>query len=330
MSKRFDNKRLLLILVILAVILLITFFVKRPVQNGTLKSRLADFDTSSVASIIIHPRTGKGDRFELFKKDGSWFVKQDDIVSRSVKGEVDNMINEVLAISPGSLASVNKSGWKAYNLTDSLATRVEFLDRKGKILSDIMFGRMSYKQTGNSQYSGYGGNNLHVTSYVRLHNDRKVYAVDGFLSFTFNTGFDDWRDKTLIKVDAKDLTKLSFNYPADSSFTLIKDGNSWKTGGINADSAKVAGYLNALAVVNGGQIADNYTNESSPLYRMTIEGDNNLKVNVDCYAGRKPGEFIIHSGQNQDLYFSSEWKNLPERLFRPSSYFLSNRSGTKK
>ncbi len=323
MNKRFNNKRLLFILAVLALILIITFLADRPGANGTLKDSLADFDTSYVSKIIIHPRSGKGGQFEIYRQGKVWMVRQGDIVSRSVDGEVRNMMGEVLGIKPRSLASVSKSEAKQYDLTDSLATRVEFLDKRGKVLSDIMFGKLSYKQTGNSQYSGYGGNNLHVTSYVRLYNDKNIYAVDGFLSFTFNGSFDDWRDKTILKANINDITKITFTYPADSSFILFKDGNAWKAAGKLADSAKTAGYLNSLAMVNGRQIADNYKTSSPPLYRMELEGNNGLNIKIDCYAGSKPDEYIIHSEMNPDMYFSAGWKNLPGRLLVSSSYFLS-------
>ncbi len=322
MTKRFDNKRLLFILAGLAVILLLTFLINKPKEHGTLREKMADFDTSSVEKIIIHPKAGKGEPFELERKDNRWYVKQGDVISPSVNGEVDNMMGEVLGIRPQSLASVSKTRWKDFGLTDSLASRVEFFDKRGKVLSDIMFGKMNYSQAGNSQYAGYGGNNLHVTSYVRLHNEKDIYAVDGFVSFTFNTGFDDWRDKTLIITKTKDLTGITFSYPADSSFMLVKNGNNWTINGQKADSSKVAGYINSLAVMNGGKIADKYIAESEPVYKMNVTGNNGLDINLDCYTGKKPDEYILHSSINPDLYFSAKWENLPGRLFRTSSYFL--------
>jgi hypothetical protein len=329
MNKRFDNKRLLIILAGLAVILLLTFLIQRPRKNGTLKERIADFDTSAVVKVIIHPKAGKGNPFELDRKDNGWLVKQEDIVSPAVKGNVENMMGEVLGLKPGSLAAVKKSSWKEFELTDSAATRIEFLDKKGNTLSDIMFGKMSYKQD-NSQYGGYGGNNLHVTSYVRLHNDKNIYAVDGFVSFTFNTGFNDWRDKTLIKADRKDFTRVTFTYPADSSFILAKNGNIWQADGKNADSTKVAGYLNSLALMNGYKIADNFKPDSDPVYKISVEGNNSLKVNLECYAGKGTDEYMIHSSMNPGLFFSAPWKDLPERLFRPASYFLTPERAGKK
>lgn len=329
MSSRFDNKKLFYLLAGLIVILLITFLIKIPRENSTLRSRIADFDTSAVNKILIYPKSGKGGSFEFERSYNKWVVKQGNIVSATRAGAAQNIFGEVLNLKPQSLAAVSKSKWKEFELTDSLATRITFLDRKGKTLADLMVGKMSYRQQDNP-YAGYGGNNVQVTSFVRLYNEKNVYAVEGFISFSFNTKFDDWRDKTFIRSDKKDITKITFTYPADSSYTLSKNGNVWQIADQTADSARVAGYINSLGLLYGQNIKDNYQPVLSPVYQMHIEGNNLLNISVKCYKNEGDDEYIVNSGLNPDVYFSTKKKDIPERLFKPAGYFLNKDKGVKK
>ncbi len=329
MSNRFNNKKLLYLLAGLIAILLLTVLVKIPKENGTLKNRIVNFDTAAVDEIIIYPKAGRESSFELERSNNKWVVKQGNITSATQEGAVQNIFGEVLNLKPQSLASVSKSQWKEFELTDSLATRIKFLDRKGRTLSDLMVGKMSYKQQDNP-YAGYGGNNVQVTSYVRLYNEKNIYAVEGFISFTFNTKFDDWRDKTFIRSDKKNMTKITFNYPADSSYIMSRNGNVWQIAGQTADSVKVAGYLNSLQLLNGQNIKDNYQPVLSPVYQMLVEGNNLLNISVKCYIGEGNDEYVINSSLNPNVYFSTLKKDIPDKLFKPAGYFLTKEKGVKK
>jgi len=182
----------------LLAILLLTIIVKIPKERSTLKSTLVDIDTAEVVKIIITPKASAGKPFEFVRENNKWTVRQDNIVSVPMKGGVDNIFREVLAIGPQSLAAVGKAAWEEYELTDSLATRVKLLNGRNKDLAELMIGKFTYRQVSNP-YAGYGGNNIEGTTYVRLSGEEEIYTVEGFLAFSFSGGFNDWRDKSLLK-----------------------------------------------------------------------------------------------------------------------------------
>ena len=159
MSNRFDNKKLLYLLIGLIAILLLTVVIKIPKERATLRSKIVEFDTSEVNKIILYPRVSIGNAVEFNKNNNKWKVQQGNIVSATQEGVVQNIFSDVLRIKPQSLAAVSKSNWKEFEVTDSLATRIKFLDRKGKILADLMIGKFNYRQPDNT-YAGYGGNNI--------------------------------------------------------------------------------------------------------------------------------------------------------------------------
>ena len=267
MSKRFNNRRMLYVLGILMVILGITFLVKIPHEKSTLKERLVDIDTAKVSKIEIMPRLKEGEPFLFSRRNGQWIVSQGEISGAPEKGAVDNILAEINNIKPKSLEAVDRSGWSDFNLTDSLATRVRLIDSKGKTMADLMIGRFAYNQPANP-YSGGGYAGIEGTSYVRLHDEKKVYGVDGFLALTFSGKFSDYRDKTFVNLEnIKDVTRISFNLPSDSSFVLARKDTLWYAGNVRTDSLATAEYLNGLRYINGEVFRDNFKTASNPAYQ---------------------------------------------------------------
>lgn len=320
MTKRFDNKRLLMILAGLVVLLLLTVLVKMPRERSTLKGNLVEIDTSSVSKIIITPKSGTGDSFEFRKENDRWSIIQGDIVSEPMKGAVGNILSEIMAVKPQTLAAVGESKWKDYELTDSLATKVSVLSKKGKELAGLMIGKFSYKQVGNP-YAGYGGNNIEGTTYVRLAGEKEIYAVDGFLAFSFSGGFNDWRDKSFVRCNKDDITKVIFTMPSDSSFILAKRDSLWYAANHQADSAKTADYLSSLSLVDGQEFEDGYKPGSFPVYQMVIEGNNLLNITVKCFQG-EGDKLVFNSSLNPDVYFSGKRDGIFAELFKPLDYFF--------
>ena len=323
MSNRFNNRRLLIVLSVLAAILILTMVLKIPKERATFISRVASFDTASVTRIILNNRISNGNTVEFDRTNGKWTVKQGKIESATQEGAVENLFSEVLNIKPQSLASIDKSRWKEFDLTDSLATRIKFLNSSGKVLADIMIGKLDLKQS-DKPIGGYSGNNVQITSYVRPYNSNEVYAVDGLLQFSFNIKFDDWRDKTFIRTVKNDITDIRFIYPAESSYTLSRKDSIWYAGTGKADSSGIAEYLNSLALMNGQEIKDGFKPASAPVYQLLIEGKNSLKLSVNCYTGENAGEFVLNSSLNPDVYFDNKKNGIFNQLFKPQSRFSGN------
>lgn len=321
MSKRFDNKKLFYILGVLVIALLLTFVLKVPRENATLKGLLVDLDTTAVAKIVLSPKISTGEPFEFFREKNRWRVRQGNIISDPVQGAIQNIFNEINSIKPQSLASVDETRWKEFELTDSLATRVKFLNSKGKVLTDILIGKLSYKQIANP-YGYSGGNNIEGTSYVRIYGEKEVYAVDGFLAFTFNGKFSDWRDKTLFRCRKDDILKINFNLPGDSSYTLSKKESAWFADDQKADSTAVSNYLNSVENISGIDINDNFKPVSNPEYQVSFEGNNLLNVSVKCYAGEGTDDYILNSNLNPEVFFTSKKSGVFSQIVKSKKYFV--------
>jgi hypothetical protein len=325
MSKRFDNKRILYILAGLIVILALTILVKVPGEKATIKEKLVEIDTARVNKIIIFPKINEGSHFEFIRRNGSWIIQQDNIIAVPEKDAVRGILMEVSSIRPKSLEAVDKSKWKDFNLTDSLATRVKFFDEKGKVLGDLMIGKFTYNRTGNP-YADPNSGGIEGISFVRLHDDDKVYGLDGFLSLSFSGKFNDYRDKSFLKLNKDDVTRIILKLPADSSFILSKMDSIWHDGSHIADSLSVASYLNGLTFLNGQDFRDNFKPVSNPEYELTIEGNNLTNISVKCYKGDNDNEYFLNSSLNPDFYFSSKKDGIFDKVFKSEKYFLMKSS----
>jgi Domain of unknown function (DUF4340) len=265
-------------------------------------------DTSKVSGIIISPRISEGAPFEFIRRNGKWTIRQENLVAQPEKDAVQNILSEVMNIKPRSLEAVDKSKWKDFNLTDSLAIRVRFLDEKGKTMTDLMIGRFNYIQ----------GN-----SFVRLYDDKKVYGVEGFLALSFSGKFNDYRDKSFLKLNRQDVTKITFVFPADSGFVLSRKDSVWHASDQITDSLALANYMNSLRYLNGQEIKDNFKPAANPDYEMKIEGNNLLSISVKCFNAEGENEFILNSSLNPDVYFTSKKDGIFNSLFKNKKYFTT-------
>lgn len=321
MSKRFDNKRLLYILTGLVLVMILTMVLKTNRQRSTIGSNLFDIDTSAVHRIVFIPGKSAGETFEFVRDGSKWTINQGNVTAKPESNAVNNILSGILEIKPQSLAAIDRSALQEYELTDSLATRVRLLGKNEKILADVMIGKFVYRQTGNPYQ--YGGNNIAGTTYVRISNENKIYAVDGFLALSFSGAFNDWRDKTLLEFNREDVTRIVFKYPADSSFVLEFRDSVWFAGNHPADSLIASNYINSLSNIHGEDFVDDFKQGTVPAYQLSIEGNNLLNLSVKCYNLEDQDEYVINSGINPETYFKSRKEDLFKDLFKPASFFLN-------
>jgi len=321
MSKRYNNKKLLYLLAGLVALLVFTLIVKVPREKATIKSKIIELDTSEVAKILLYPKVSSGKAVEFNRNNNKWVVQQGNIVAATREGAVQDIFMEILNMKPQSLASVSKSKWKDFELTDSLATRVKFMNKKGKIIADLMIGKFSYKQPDNP-YGGYGGYNIQMTSFVRAYDENEIYAVNGTIGISMNRKFDEWRDNKFVHFEKKDVANIRLTFPSDSGYVLAKKDAYWTVGDQKADSAAVANYLNNISSLNGQDFKDNFKPAANPAFQLQADGSNLLNFTVKCYPGDSPDEYILNSSLYPEIFFPSKKNGIFEQLFKPRSNFL--------
>jgi hypothetical protein len=290
-------------------------------RNRTFKSELTDFDSASVNKLIIYPRNN-AQSIELSKSDDQWFVNIQDKKYNADPGTVTGMLATLTDLRAIRLAANNKAQWKTYEVTDSAATRVLAYTGK-KIVVDVFIGKFSYQQPKNpNPYMQQQGK---MTSYVRLKDEKEVYAVDGFLSMSFNRQANDFRSRTIVNSSKDTWTKLTFSGPAEI-YNLTRQGERWMIDGLETDSASTAKILGSLARLNSSDFIEASAMESdTPLYTLTIEGEN-MKAPIKVFANKADTSniYAISSSLNRGSYFSGSKSDLFSKVFPDKGSFFKN------
>ncbi|GMR25634.1 MAG: DUF4340 domain-containing protein [Ignavibacteria bacterium] len=308
MFKKASNNLLGLIFVVLLLVVVIFFFLDSGKNERTFREVLVDIDTSAVTQIFVFSKANNYQPVKVFKHNNKWHVELRNGKTASVtEQKIKQTFLELTSIIPKRLAARNKEKWSEFQV-DSTGTRVQVFEGDNPTL-DIVIGRFNYQQQPRS-----------VSTYVRLYKDVDVYEVDGFLALTFNQDANAFRDGTVIKDDSNSWTKLQFNYPADSSFTLSKINNKWYVKNIEADSAKTANYLRRLSNLSQNKFADDVViqTEQKPTYKLTISNEKLEFIEVAAYVDST--NYVLISSENPETKFDG--KSFGNTIFVSYKSFL--------
>jgi hypothetical protein len=304
-----SNKTLGMIFTGLLIVALV--IVLSDLGNGerTFRSELVDIDSSAVSKILIYPKKLNGAPVELFKDGNNWKVKLSENKSASVpQSKINQILKQLMEIKPDRLAGRGEENWAEFEV-DSSATRIELYEGSDKTL-DLVIGKFTFQQPRS------------MKTFVRLANDTDVYETEGFLSMTFNQDANYYRDDSVIQDDVNNWKSLSFSYPADSSYQLVKANNNWQLStGEEIDSAKTVAQLNRLSNVRSPGFVD-VDKDTLPLpqYKLTIIKNDDSQIEVFGY--KVDDKVIINSSQNSESFFDGSKNDLFKKVFVGSKKFI--------
>lgn len=308
MFRKVNNKLLGIIFGILLLAGFLLFLFDGGKNERTFREVLVDIDTSKVTEILIYPKSQDHKEVKLYKDNAGWHVTLPSGNSAKVLNDrISNLFTQFLAIQPKRLAARDESKWKELQV-DSTGSRVKVFEGS-KLTLDLVIGRFSFQQPRT------------MNTFVRLYNDIDVYEVDGFLDMMFNQGANIFRDGTVIKSDSKNWRQLQFIYPADSSFNLVNNGDSWLLNGQAVDSTKTANYLTRLANLSNSNFVDDIKIDptASPTFSLNITTKDLQFIEIKGY--KDAASFLIHSSQNPEAWFDGN--SLSASIFVSKSSFLS-------
>lgn len=110
------------------------------------------------------------------------------------------------------------------------------------------------------------------TAFVRLPERDDVYEVDGGLRSALARPLDDWRDRTIARVDTARIASLSLERDG-AGMTVTRADSAWTLDGEAADSARVAQLLSALARVDASGFSDGTVDVSDDGVRRLVALD---------------------------------------------------------
>ncbi len=316
-------------LVILLVVLVAIYFIADMVggNDRTFRSEIVKVDTANVTDIYISilkdnaeirlTRTGGPADWEV-SSAGSSFVADPNIVK--------NILAQFTEMKPERIAATSKDKWAQFEVSDSTGTHVIVKDGNSE-LANVYVGKFSYSQPpaqAQQQQNPYQQQRGKMTSFIRVNEEDEVYAVEGFLKMTYQKDINSYRKKSLVDVNKDDLTRLVFNYPGFSTFSLIKNDTKWLLDGVVADSAKTAKYLTKIARLTSSDFlppSTLKTNEAT--YKLTIEGNNISPIEIKAFPSDTIVKFVMTSSTNVGAEFNGGKGKLFEKVFVDQTEFLA-------
>jgi len=319
MSRRFNNKSLIIVFATLLLLFVFVKFYQSVKTESTLKTNLVEIDTSKVSRILLYPISEKGKEIVFVKEGHVWKVSDGKVSTEIEKTKVNILLAQLIQMKSKGLTSRTKDKWAEYQVTDTSGTCVKTFEG-GKKTLDLMVGKFTYQKSDNP----YAGGGVIGTSYVRLANENEIYAVDGFLTFTFNQPFNSWRNQTLVKLNKSDITKLEFKYQGDSSFVVTKQDKEWVINGIPIDSTKLNNYLNSLGNKTSSSFDDSFIPAGNPYCELIIEGKNMSSLTVNAFV-KEMDQFELNSSINSKAWFLSDRKGVFMDVFKGKKDFLDTK-----
>ncbi|MEM6524853.1 MAG: DUF4340 domain-containing protein [Bacteroidota bacterium] len=279
-------------------------------ESRNFREVLVELDTAQVTKINLVLKSSEK-TLELKRTGSGWDATNGVINDEADANVVQGMLSSLASIKPKRLVAKSKDKWTQYEVGDSLGTKVQAY-YGDNLITEFVVGKFNFQQTTRS-----------MSTFVRLADEEDVYSVDGFLSSTFGQQFSNLRDKTFLNIDIENITSVKFNYSADSSFIMIKTGETWSVNDTPADSLSVQTFLNSVQNLTMREFDDSF-NESDQLasYQVTFESNN-----MDAVAIRGFGQsenLVLHSSLNENAYFDPGGINVFEKLFVSQNNFFQD------
>jgi hypothetical protein len=321
MFKKFNTKTLLIILVILGALVALNKFYLSKKSESTIDEYFVQIDSGTVKQVFIYPKNEKGKEIKLTKTDKGWEVTDGKMKSNADTAEVNRLLASFANVKTLSLAAEDKSGWGDYMVADSAGSRIRFISDDNKT-DEMIVGKFSFNPAARNG-----------ATYIRHANEDKVYSVVGYIALNVNRGFTSWRMKTVMAGNKDSWNSLTFSYPGDSSFTLVKQNNKWmlypvgnSSNGVNGqpvDATKTDQYLTQLANKQSSGFLDGYIQNAASVYTLSVSSGNQAKtVTIQAFPADSVQKLVLHSSLNPDAWFSESKNPVAQSIFVGKQQFL--------
>ena len=309
-----------MLIVVLAVLMIAYLLVKfSRSDDRTFKDKVLMVDPATVTQIIINDPKSQQEPVNLWKTGDKWMVKVNNRDYTADTNMVKNMLKTLSDMPTKRFAGKGSEAFVKYEVADTSATLVT-LKSNDKKVAELLIGKFSYNipkdQQQQSQMQGGRQPRGEMTSYVRIPDDKEVYAVDGYLKMTFSSKTDSYRYKSLSGVNPSDINRITVREPAIAKVYENTTGK-WTLNGAPTDSASVVRFRSTLARLSGSKFYETESAPSVPSHSVIIEGNNFSPVEIQAYPVADTNvNYVITSSANPGSYFNGKEGGLFKKIWQ--------------
>ncbi|MCU0371323.1 MAG: DUF4340 domain-containing protein, partial [Bacteroidales bacterium] len=280
MFKKFSSGLLIIILAVLMIAYLIVRYSKS--DERTFKDKILTFDETAITQILIKDPKSEQEVVDLRLNGDKWIIKDGSREYTADTNTVKNIIKQLSSLSTKRYAGKGTDAWAKYEVTDTSAALVTLM-AGDKNIAEIYIGKFSYSMPKDQQQQMMSRQQRgDMTTYVRLADEKDVYAVDGYLKMSVRGTTDAYRYRNLSGVNPNDITRIIIEQPGDRKVLENQDGK-WLLNGMPADSASTAKFRSTVARLTGSKFTDQEPGQSMLSHSLLIEGNNFTPVEIHAY-----------------------------------------------
>jgi hypothetical protein len=314
MFKRFKSWMLMIILAALMIIYLIVRYAGS--DDRTFRDKVLSVDSATITEILISDPKSKEGAVDLKFSGDKWTVNNGGKDYSADSNVVKNILNQLSDMPTKRYAGKGRDAWVKYELTDSSATLVT-LKASGKPVAKMYIGKFAYNMSKDQQQQAQARQQRgDMTTYVRLADEKDVYAVDGFLKMSFSANINSYRFKNLSNVNAADINRITIDEPGNKSIIEDVDGK-WLINGAPGDSSALVRYRSTLARLTGNKFVNQEVVPSNASYSLKLEGNNFTPVEIQAFAVADTNvAYIITSTANPEAFFNGKEGGLFKKIWK--------------
>jgi len=305
MFKKFSSGILIIILAVLMIVYVIVRYSGS--DDRTFRDKILSFDAAAITHILVKDPKSMQEPVDLRLESGKWIVKaggRDYVADTNV---VNNILKQLGDMPTKRYAGKGNEAIAKYELADTSATLVT-LKASEKTVAEIFIGKFSYNMPKDQQQQVQSRQQRgEMTSYVRLPDEKDVYAVDGYLKMTFSGKAESYRYRSLVSVKPEDITRITINEPGNRKVFENPEGK-WLLNGAPADSAGMVRFRSTLARLSGTKFFENQDYApAGASHAILIEGNNFTPVEIQAYPVADTNvNYIVTSTANPGSSFNGK------------------------
>lgn len=287
------------------------YYLYRSHTSQPLQADLVTIDTSRISQLRIHPRNEPQKVIQLQREDDYWIASNGQVHLRALPQPVAAILKNLVKLTTIQIAAKSDHEWLKYGLGPGQGTRVEVYEGNQRV-EDFWVG--------NTLLPADRADSL---SYIRIHQEQEVYAIQELETWPFRQNFSQFRPKKILSIPA-DVPVDSFSYQLpDTLFTFRRTGQEWHFNGQPIpDPAPIKRFLGNLRHLESTGFVDDYDHnlpESNKFRSLLLYlSETEQPILIDAYLDTlRETPFILHSNQNPTTWFGSDSSGVFSRLFWP-------------
>ena len=302
-NKKITKKYAILssIIIILAVILVLTLFLK---NRGYSLPTLKAID-SGITEIKINRGTNETSSIIIKLEDGKWTVNEKYKADSDIVASMTNALNSIQPVEIISRGDAEAEDREKYRLLDDETINVIALDGSSKEVRNIRFGMKSTL-----------GDNV----YSQIDKDKNIYLLGNLSSNPkdiFDKSEDDIINKTISSVRNDSINKIIISYN-NRDYTLEKseDATNWIKDNNSISINDLYGQVYTIANLKADGIIKEDLDKNSVLYKIEISADSNIFSYEILNKNNRNDNYEVSLENDNNRYYITDatFTNLKEAI----------------